>query len=335
MKKTTIKALSATLIYFAFSLYLYQPYFRNFERFDWLFVLNAPLAAVGCFILSRRWVGSFWGSFFAGAIYGFGPFMLGMAKFHPTGGFLAASVPWFFLPAAFWPRARLRWLTVPLCALPFLAILLFFQAANSARLFLIPTQVRLSLEDMAGLIVPLVMVKKEFSLVGFYHIPVAALMLGFIMLVKARRVGIMTIFCLGLVLAFSKSFLGVSPVIWLAMPALCCCVLIGEGTAGFISAGYADRKWILATGIVLLAIALVSLLLAVKYFGFFAGLANDYAKLLVEEAKMYIFGVITIGIIFFTVLSKSRLHWMRTLILCVAMAIDIFLGAAFIVDKVL
>ena len=135
---------AAAVIYASFAVYLYQPYFKHFNALQYLLVVNVCLASLGCFVLSRRWVSSFAGSFFAGAIYGFGPFALGLANFHPTAGLLAAIVPWLFCPAVFGPKAKLRWLRIPLSSLPFLAILLFFQISAHYRLFAIPMQARLT-----------------------------------------------------------------------------------------------------------------------------------------------------------------------------------------------
>ena len=81
------KLAAAAVTYAGFAVYLYQPYFKDFNKLQHLLVVNACLASLGCFVLSRRWLATFAGSFFAGAIYGFGPFLLGLARFHPTAGF--------------------------------------------------------------------------------------------------------------------------------------------------------------------------------------------------------------------------------------------------------
>ena len=130
MRKTKYTMfVAAAVVYVAFAVYLYGHYFKGFStlRLRDLFVANICLASLGCYVLSRRWVAGFAESFFAGALYGFGPFTLGLAKFHPAAGFLAAAVPWLFCPAAFGPRAGWRWLRVPFSVLPFLAIVLFWK----------------------------------------------------------------------------------------------------------------------------------------------------------------------------------------------------------------
>jgi len=66
----------AAVLYTAFAVYLYRPYFRGFTslRVQDMFVANVCMASLGCYVLSRRWVAGFVESFFAGAVYGFGPF---------------------------------------------------------------------------------------------------------------------------------------------------------------------------------------------------------------------------------------------------------------------
>jgi len=231
-------------------------------------------------------VSAFWASFFAGAIYGFGPFALGLANFHPTAGLLAATIPWLFCPATFGPKARWQWVSWPLSALPFLAILLFFQVSIPCRLFAVWTQAKLHLGDLLGLIAPFYLAQRNITatLVGVYHIPIAALLMGFSMLLAARRLGIITIFALGIVLACCRSFLSVSPVMWLTIPVLCCSILVGAGMQGLASAGFADRRWVLVTAIIMGVLAIVTLLLAIKCYQIFAGLGRGYAKLFMDSA---------------------------------------------------
>ena len=356
-KKYTTFAIAAA-VYAAFAVYLYHPYFRGFRspRIQDLFVANVFLASLGCYVLSRRWVAGFAESFFAGAIYGFGPFALGLAKFHPTTGILFAAIPWLFCPAVFGPKGKYKPLRILLSLLPFLAIVLFFQLSARFGLYPIPIKLKLHGADLAGLLAPLVATKRNMTLVGFYHIPIASLIMGFSMLLVgleglgkggilqrgkflkdlvARRFGIVIIFAVATVLAFCESFFDISPIIWLAISTLCCSVLIGVGMQGFICAGFADRKWILFTAIVMCILAIIILLFATKYFQTFAGLGSGYARLLTEEAKMYILGAITVAIFFFTVRAKLRMHMLKVGLLCATMGLDIFLGARFVVDSIL
>jgi len=333
-----VRFAAAALLYTGFAAYLYQPYFKGFNalRLQDLFVINVCLASLGCFVLSRRWVASLCGSLFAGAVYGFGLYTLGLAKFHATAGLLAASVPWLFCPAAFGPRGRWRALNWLLAALPFLAIPLFFELSSHYGFFPVPINAKLRLADLAGFLAPLVIAKRNINttLVGFYHVPIASLVMGFSMLLTARRFGIVIIFAAGMILAFCGPFLELSPIIWLAVPVLCCSVIIGAGMQGLAWAGFADRRWILLSAAVSAALAIVTLLLAAKYFQVFLGLGDKYARLLVDATKMYILGAVAVAIIFFIARAKLRLHWLRWIILCSAAAIDLFWGARFIVDKI-
>ena len=338
MNKHLIRFAAAALLYASFAVCLYHPHFEGFNdlRSQDLFVVNVCLASLGCFVLSRRWVSSFCGSLFAGALYGFGLYTLGLAKFHETAGLLAASVPWLFCPAAFGPKGKWRALSWPLAVLPFLAILLFFELSTHYGFFPLPINTRLRLADLASFLAPLVVAKRNINttLVGFYHIPIASLVIGFSMLVTARRLGILMIFVTGIVLALCEPFFDVSPIMWLAIPVLCCSVIIGAGMQGLAWAGFADRRWVLLAAGVMAALAIVTLLLAAKYFQIFLGLGDKYARLLVEAAKMYILGAVAAGIIFFIARAKLRLHWLRWIILCSATAVDLFWGARFIVDRI-
>jgi hypothetical protein len=334
MSKTFGKSATAAVVYIGFAVYLYQPYFKNFNGLQYLIVVNVCSASLGCFALSRRWVSSFWGSLFAGVIYGFGPFALGLACYHPTAGFLAATMPWLFLPAAFGPKAKWRWLRIPLSALPALTIILFFQLSSHYRLFAVPMQTRLHLADLTGLVAPFVTAQQDITLVGFYHVPIAALVMGFSMLFAARRFSILIIFCLGVILASCQPLLGVSPIIWLSFSVLCCSIIIGAGLQGLCSAGLADIRWILVSTAFMAGLSIVTLLLATKFFQMFAGLGDKYANLFLADAKMYIVGTVALAIIFFIARAKLQLHWLRWVVLGSATAVDIFFGARFIVDKI-
>jgi hypothetical protein len=103
---------------------------------------------------------------------------------------------------------------------------------------------------------------------------------------------------------------------------------------GFAWAGWADRGWVLLSVIVMAALAIVTLLLATKYFQVFLGLGDKYARQFVDAAKVYILGAVALGIIFFMARAKLRLHWLRWIILCSAIAVDLLWGARFIVDKI-
>ena len=328
----------AGLVFAGFAVYVFWGRFGGLGRWELLLPVNACLGSLGCYVLSRRWVSSFGGSVLGGAIYGFGPFMLGLGKFHPTAGFLAASIPWLFCPAAFGSKTKWRRNAGLLAALPFVAIVVFFQAAQWRHFFPVHAGARLGSKDVVGLFAPLVIAEYDIlntTTVGFYHIPIAALVMGCAMLLAARRLPIIALCVVGVALACYRPIFEVSPVMWLSIPAVCCSVAIGAGIQGFEVAGPADRKWLLAAAFVQAGFAITALFLATKYFQVILGLADKYARLFVQTAEMYVLGAIAVLILFFIARAKMRLSPVRWAILCLSIAVDIFLSAKFIVNRVL
>jgi hypothetical protein len=334
--KLTWKFITAISIYIAFAVYLFEPYFRHLSRWEYLWPVNVCAASIGCYILSRRWVAGFAGSFFAGLIYGFGPYMLGLARFHPITGLLVAAVPWLFFPAAFNLRDGWKWLSVLLAAIPFIAIVLFFQITAALRIFPASTQAKLNINELYSILAPLVAAKRGTALIGFYHVPIAALVMGSAMLIAARRYGIIAIITSSTILAFCNSVnssLQISPLIWLSVAILCFSVIIGAGFQGLASTAFADRKWIFANSIILGSMAIMTLLLATHYFQVFLSLADGFAKLFTAEAEMYILGAVVLAICFFMTCGKLKMHLLREILISITFAIDIFIGTEFIVDK--
>jgi hypothetical protein len=158
---------------------------------------------------------------------------------------------------------------------------------------------------------------------------------GVVMLLKGRRLSIMIILAIGIILAFCGPLLDVSPIIWLAFSMLCGSIIIGAGMQGLVCAGYADRKWILFSAIVMAVLAILSLLLATKYFQVIFGLASGYARLFTESGKMHVLGAVTMAILFFVARGKFRLHPLRQLLLYSTTALDIFFHSAFVIDRIL
>jgi len=339
-------ALAALALYGAFAVYLYQPYFARFTTWHWLLPVNAVAAAAGCFVLSRRWVVGFSGSLLAGVVYGFGPFMLALGGFHPFAGLLAASIPWLFMPAAHIGPRRRGLTSTLLALLPFAAVVgffLFFRLVARYRLFAVPIQPELEPTDLVGFLAPLVMVSRTAALPSLYHIPIAPLILGLGMMVKARRFGVLAIILVGLALTFCRSYLGpgpvawlgVSPILWLSIPLVCLAVLAGVGLQGLIDAGASDRKWVLAVAIIQCVLAVLTLMLAAKYFQVIFGLADRYAQLFVEAAKMYLVGTLAVWIVYFMAWKQLRFRGLRWAVLIAALGLDIYLGALHLIGQVL
>jgi len=332
------KFVLAAGVFAAFAAYLFRRDFEGFTGFDRLLPVNVCSAALGSYLLSRRWISSFAGSVFAGAIYGFGPFTLCLVKFHPTAGFLAASIPWLFCPAAYGYKSRWRRNAALLVVLPFAAIVGYFVVAGRYGLQPVPITIRLHADDLVSLFAPLVIAERDIvgtTMVGFYHVPIAALVMGCAMLLAARRLHIVALIGLGVVLACCQSFLKVSPVMWLTIPVLCCSVLIGAGIQGLAVAGPRDRRWVLAAAFVEAGFAIAALLLATKYFQYFLSLADRYAKLFVQTGQMYILGAVALMVLFFIARAKLRIGPVRTGLLCVALAVDVFFSARFVLDRLL
>lgn len=332
---TTAQFAIAAFLYAAFAVYLYQPYFKHFDITQYLYLLNPCLSALGCFILSRRWLSSFGPSFLSGAFCGFGPLMLGLAAYHPLAGFIVALAPWLFYPAAYSVRTKYKWAQAPLSALPFLAIPILIWLTNCCHLFVVPTQTKLQTIDLLGLLSPLIAANKDLNLFGFYHVPISALVIGLSMFIAARRLGIAAIIIAGIVLACTDSVFNVNPMLWLAIPATCCSIIIGAGIQTLISAGFTDRKYILLAMITVLVLSIAALLLATKYSHVFSFFTAQYAKLFLQTAKMYLLAAIAIAVIFFITRAKLRLTPLRAATIYAAIAIDIFYTAQLIVDRIL
>ncbi len=335
MIKSIIRLLAGAILYGGFAVYLYQPYFGSFERFQYVLVVSAVGGGVGCYLLSRRWTKSFFGSFFAGAIYGFGPFMLGLSGYHPAVSVLAASIPWLFLPAGLWPRGKLRALRAVLSLLPFAAVIVFFQAAEHFRFYPVPKGTAIGTIDLLGLLSALVAAKRGPVLIGFYHIPIAALIIGIAMLIKARRLGTIAIIAASIAASFYGQVLSVSPFMWFSIAAVCLSIVIGVGIDGLALTGAADRKWILAAEIIMLSLAIVTLLMASKYFQTFLGLGAGYARGFVESGKMYILGAAAMGILFFMARTQKQLTFVKLILLSCAVGVDIFICAQYVIDCVM
>ncbi len=327
----------AGIVYLAFAVYLYSPHFRRIRDLDNLVVVVLPLAAFGCYVLSRRWVSLFTGSLAAGALYGFGPYVLGLLEYHVAASLLAALIPWLFLPSAFAFKRRFTWLRWPCAILPFAAIFSFFEVCGRIRFFAVPKQARLHADGLIGLLAPLVAAKlgSVGVLIGFYHVPIAAFAIGLAMSVAAKRYAVLTVPIAGLVLGLSRPVLGVSPVMWFTIPAVFFAVAAGVGVQGISIAGARDKKWLLLAASLMAALAIFALLLATKYFQVFLGLAFGYAKLFLEAGKIYSLGAVVIGIIFVITRLKFRASILRQGLLVAVLGLDIFIGARFIIDKML
>jgi len=322
----------AVFFYAVLGWYLYRPYLKDFEPVQYFVVLNSVIGAVGCFVLSRRWVGAIAGSVLAGAVYGYSPFALGFAAYHPLAGVVLAAVPWLFCPAAFLPRRlgvnktlRITAVTAGLSLLPFIvmAVLFWLLAQHSmGPFFPLPKNEKLHLANLAGL-VALGRLKPENFIFSLYHVPLAAGVMGLFMYFSARRIGVSIIVLVAFCLAFSDSVFQVSPIVWALIPMLCLSILAGLGMEGLTWCGRADRRWVLVCVFLMAALAIITYLLGLK-------LAGQYH----QAAKMHATAAVLMGVMFFMAKAQLRWHLFRWVLLYMGAGVDILLGARHIVDKI-
>jgi hypothetical protein len=320
----------AAVLYIALGIYLYQPHFKYFKPLQYLVVAGPVCAALGCFVLSRRWISAFGALLFAGAAYGFSPFALGFAAYHPSAVLPLAVLPWLFCPAVFWSKHHSKNLlttivSAALCLLPFGVITLFFWLSAQpglGPLFPLPLHTKLHLADALGLVAPLAPKPQEFTF-GFYHVPLVIGLMGLFMYLAVHRIKVMIIVAAGFVLACIGPVLQTPPIVWALVPLLYCSVLIGLAVQGLTLIGPADRKWILLCLTAAAALALVTILPALKYPAAFQ-----------SSSKMYVLAVVLMGSIFFIARAGCRWRPLRWILLCAGLGIDIMLSARFIVDKV-
>ena len=122
--------------------------------------------------------------------------------------------------------------------------------------------------------------------------------------------------------AFCPAVFEVSPVVWATIPVLCCSVLVGVGMQGLCWTTSKDKNWLLVTAATVGAFCIITLLVGMKE-----------TDIYLNAAKMYGLAVLMVLIIFFVSIAKLRAHWLRWLVLCSAMCLDIFIGVQSIVDK--
>jgi hypothetical protein len=324
------KTFAALAAYLALSVYLYRPYFEHFTGMRYAVIFNSACAATGCFVLSRRWISAFAASLFAGAVYGFSPFALGFSAYHSSAGLPLAIMPWLFCPAVYWATQKNRtgWTAMAsavLSLLPFIVIVLFFVLCSQScfgPLFALPKYLKLELDDIVGLAIPLALRPHEFTF-GFYHVPLVVGLMGLCMYVAIHRIKVMIIVAVGLALAFAGPILQTPPVVWALIPALYFSVLIGLGMQGLVLAGEADSKWILLCLIVAAVLAGVAILPPFRF--------PETFKL---STIMYLIACVLTGSIFFTAKSGYRWHPVRWFFLCVGLGFDILVSACYIVDRI-
>ncbi len=331
-------AAAACVIYIAVCLYLYHPYLSDPEPDRYIIMINSVVGAVGCFVLSRRWIGTFIGSLFAGGVYGFCPLAFGLASNHPLAGVPLAFLPWLFCPAAFWQKYTARHnrripasrfgpaaITTALCLIPFLAVIIYFLLCSKPPIGpVFPLRLeKLRPANLAGLIVPLAVKPHDFVF-SVYHVPLPACLMGLCMAIASKRTGIMVIAGCAIVLAFSKPlFNQVPPVVWTLVPMLVASILVGLGMEAFAWAGAADRQWVLFCGAATAVIAAGCLYLTITK-----------GPLYRLPTVMHTLAVVMVCIVYFMERARLRLHAVRWTLLAAAMGLDILLCSRYIIDGI-
>lgn len=328
--------LAATVIYLSLGLYLFWAYLPELSGLKCLFIACPVIGAMGCFVLSRRWISSFAGSLLAGAVYGFSPFVLSFTAFHPIACLPAAAVPWLFCQAVFFRHNKLVKKNLHelagmavLALLPFAAIGIFFWVLAQpwwvkSPFFPLPKSEHLTLTHLAGFIVPL-STKTMFS-IAFYHVSISFIIMGLCMYVAAERFGVLVVVALGFVLAFFDSVTPVSPVVWGLVPVLFFSILAGLGIQGLAWSGTADRKWILLDIVFILFCGILTTLLAIR---------PDAEMFIQIAAVMYWLSAVLLGALFFIAKASVRWHMLRWTLLLAAVGVDVVYGARYFIDSVL
>ena len=320
----------AAALYLTLAAYLYNPYLDSFAPIDFFFLLNSAIGALGCFVITMRWVSVFWAALLAGAVYGFSPYALAFAAYHPFAGLAVAAMPWLFAPATFWrhrhrscetPTKRRETIpvaivTAALFILPFAvtaAAFWTFAQAWAGPFFPLPAGINAAPANLISLITPSA-IDSQFAF-GFFHLPLAAVVMGLFMYVSIHRVGPILAAIAGLTLAYCSPIFQVSPVVWGLIPMLFISVIIGLGIEGLALASRADKKWVMLSVIAMLALTVLT-----SWQSYYVA------------ASMYALAAVVSICIFIMTKNNIRLHSLRWSLITVTVAIDITLTAQLIVD---
>ena len=322
-RKLSLEIIESLALYLALSVLVYRNFIDFSQPMQMAVLINSAVAALGCFVLSRRWIGAIAASLVAGAIYGFSPFSLGFAAYHPLAGASFAAIPWLFCPAAYWPqrerfgvefhprfdgpRAR-KVIGAGLSALPFLIIAGFFMLCAMPAIgpfFPLPIQQNLRPESLLHLAIGSeIPIQKFVFSVG--HVSLTMAVMGVTICVLGKKFAGLIVAGIALALSMSGPLLQTSPIVWGAIPILLLSILAGLGVEVLAWAGRGDRKLVLICAIVPTVICVIT---------FAAGYRLP--------ATMHLLAAITLGCIYCMERADLRWHGLRWAMLCTAVAIDI------------
>lgn len=335
MNQKSKQYLAVTLaagFYLAWTILLFAPHRQSLSSLKLLFAVAPPLAAMGVFLLSRRWLSSWMPSAAAGLIYGFGPFGASFLSFHPVTGLAFAVVPWLLLPSVYWncglsPGAGRLVIRAAMCGLPFIFIIGFFWVFSLhwiGPLFLLPKNELLNRYDFGGLVLPLSMTGRQIVF-GIYHAPLIAAMMGTLVYLSAQRVLTLAVPAVGLVLAFLDPVFGVSPVIWAALPMVFLAILAGLGLQSLLFAGKSDAKWVLTCFVGGIVCAMIGVAMYLP----------DRAEVYVAPAVFYTASAAGMGVLFAISRLGIRVIPLRWLILAAMIAADCYFSGRWLIDRIL
>lgn len=312
---------AAGVFFTAASVIFFRPASVAGKHWQMLVPAASIIGGWGCFVLSRRWLNSFWASAVAGIAYGFSPFLLSFRIYHPLAGLGVAALPWLFCPAALWnrytqPSIKVHLRRLPLLLLPFVWLLLFYWLPAQPWVgpySLMPSAQQLRLADL-GAILEFPSAATGQILVGFYANALILAVMGLFVYSFLLRVMVLAAPLAGLVLAFCGPILDVPPIVWAALPMLFLSVLAGLGAQAMVLAGPGDRKWIFA------CLCLAAFLAAA---GIVLAFSRPDGQHYWMPAAMYGLSFVTVGVICFLCTKQLRLTFLRWLLVGTALGINL------------
>ncbi len=314
---------AAVIIYAAFACWLFHPYTQKLTTVQYLRAIESVIGAAGVFILCRRWVLSFFASLAGGMVFGFGAYACSFYCYHPLAGLVNALVPWFFVPGVFFYHwAKLESKTVAIISallslLPILFILCAYEFAAGMYLYPIPVNTFLSLQSLEGIINP-TGIRPDIFAIGFYHVSIAGLIMGVVLLLKTKRIWTIALFAITICVAFYRPLFNVPPVVWASVPVMLCSVMIAAGLEAIILAGAGDSKWLLTMAAILILFGLFSVLLT--------GVSGVIG--------LYGIGVAAVLLIFFIARGNFAWHSTRMLVLYSAVFVDIIISTRHVIGMI-
>ncbi len=328
-----LQPVAAAVLVTVLAAYLFQPHWfqLGIGPKKILLPLNAILAAMGGYVVTRRWISSFDASLLAGVIYGFGALGLSFIKYHFTAGLCYAVVPWLLCPAVYYHPGHSGGtaktiISSLLTLMPFAAIAGLFWIAShhwAGPLFLMPKYRILEISDLWGLITPMTFAWHPLA-IGFYHVPLMMILMGLFVFAVSGRETLLLPVLVGVILSLLGPILDVTPIIWLSFPALFLSVMAGLGIQAMAWAGKADRFWI---GLCVLAALILAGL------NYYLSQSNLQTTAYHHAALLFLASAAGVGIIFMLTTKGFKLTWLRWIILFGLCVYDIVMTSPALVDS--